>query len=86
MKKTCCLNCHFLLEEHFAFPYLPPKIRRKLEISHAILRAKKFPRRAVEKHSKREEKIYRRYCPKEVFERIEKDHQDYEDGKIPTYD
>jgi hypothetical protein len=81
-QRNCCLECHFSYEEQIAFPYLPPDIQRSLSLEHNMLQANGFPTAAVEAHAKREEEIFRRYCPKRVCDMIERDHEAHGHGQL----
>lgn len=83
---TCCVECHFSLEENFAFPYLPAAVRHRLRREHQRLKAAGMPHDAVMEHSMREEDWFRTYCPPEIYEQICRDHDEYAAGRLPRRD
>lgn len=76
---TCCLDCHFALEERECLRYLPPHLRQQLLREHKVLREAGFPRGPTLAHAERE-MVWFRQCgvPERVLRQIQMDHVDFE--------
>lgn len=66
---------HFDWEEKHCLPLLPKSLQRRLKLEHDVLRAKGFPREEVLLHAEMEMGWFRRFCPPEIIEQIERDHE-----------
>lgn len=82
--RNCCIECHFTYEEALALPYLPRDLQQRIVDEHAALERLGFPERLVILHAKWEEKVFRRYCPADVCELIEQDHEAHGRGQLPA--
>lgn len=82
-ERTCCVECHFDLEEEKALPYLPYHLQVRLREEHRWLLANGAPRACVVAHAKREMEWFRKYCPDWIVAVLDKDHQFYERGELP---
>lgn len=67
-------------------PYLPQDLQRELVEQHQWLRRFGFPAVAMDHHSEWEEECYRRYCPAELIEMVERDHDAYDAGQVLSRD
>lgn len=81
-KASCCLKCHFKYEEDNAFSSLPPHLKKRLELEHAILKKSGYPKDDVLKHARKEELIFEKYCSSEVCQKVKKDHLTFGRGEM----
>ena len=87
---TCCLNCHFSFEEKEALPMLPEAEQEIIKKEHKELLERYYnktlnPKDVID-HAYREEKVFEKYCPPELLERIQTDHLKYcQDEKEEYY-
>ena len=81
--RTCCVQCHFSMEEEQAMPYLPYHLQRQLLHEHRWLIAHGLPKAQVVAHAQREMEWFRRYCPPALVAQIDNDHGFYERGELP---
>ena len=84
MDVACCLECHFAFEEDSLFPYLPNAQQHKLRREHRMLRNLGFPPDLVAEHAAREMLPFRRYCPAELVDQVERDHIEFDEGRLHT--
>ena len=82
--QSCCLRCHFRYEEKHAFPHLPVRLRALIAAQHHWLEENGFPAEMVHNHAQSEMRPFRRYCPPDVVERIERDHVAYGRGALKS--
>lgn len=83
---SCCLECHFAFEEKNAAPYLPSQAMAWLRSQHKSLKARGYPFDEVEAHAHAEMYIFRKYCPREIVDLIDGDHDEYEHGRLRVRD
>ncbi len=73
---TCCLPCHFHYEEEVCFQYLTDLDKDWIKREHKELGSHPDIETLLD-HSRREREVFKKYCPKEVVERIDADHLHY---------
>ena len=83
---SCCLECHFALEERKVAPHLSDQERAWLRAQHKMLKRLGYPPDLVHRHAVEELRLFRKKCPAEIVEVIERDHGEYEMGNLPVRD
>jgi hypothetical protein len=81
-QRNCCLECHFGYEETLALPHLPPVWQERVRDEHVWLEANGFPAAEVAAHALWEEEVFRRFCPTEICEILERDHLAHGHGHL----
>jgi len=79
---SCCLECHFSLEENVALQYVPAHLGAEVRRQHAELQRQGFPADKVRAHAEWEMKIFERYCPECVLQQLREDHEAYDSGEL----
>lgn len=82
-KTSCCLECHFSLEETELAPYLPRKVMARLKAEHRNLIRRGLPLDEVHAHAEREMVWFRQAgVPQWLLNKLETDHDAAGDGDL----
>ncbi len=77
---SCCPRCHFAFEEQYVLPFLPREHQGWILREHAFLREYRringaWPGGYIVRHAEKEDPIFGRYLPPDIFRRMEREHQ-----------
>lgn len=81
-QKSCCVECHCSYEELYALPFLPRELADQILREHEDLQRRGFPRDELIDHSRREMVYFRMYCPQDVIDQLDHDHEAYEANEM----